>query len=95
MSLPAIIVMICSIIALWGVASWALVYSMRQEERKLQLINSQGGFEPFSPRAAHDLDAWIEKNGTDENIQEMKDIREEQREAMSKYNRYFYSWNKS
>ncbi|WP_311946671.1 hypothetical protein [Halomonas piscis] len=93
MSLSAIIVMICSIIALWGVASWSLVYSMRQEEKKLQLINEQGGFEPFSPRAADDLDRWIEKNGTDENIQEMKSIREEQRDAMRKYNRYYYDWN--
>lgn len=94
MSLPAIIVMICSIIALWGVASWSLVYSMRQEEIKLQLIKKQGGFEPFSPRAANDMDVWIEKNSTDENIQEMKDIREEQREAMEKYHSYYYDWDK-
>lgn len=95
MSLSAIIVMIASIIALWGVASWALVYSMRQEERKLQLIKKQGGFEPYSPRALHDLERWIERHTTSEHAQEMRNVYEEQRTALQKCTSYFYTWDKA
>ncbi|MGC3872204.1 hypothetical protein ACPF7Z_02905 [Halomonas sp. GXIMD04776] len=92
MSLSAIVVMIASIIALWGVASWALVYSMRQEERKLRLIKEQGDFEPYSPRAFRDLERWIERHDTSEHAQEMQGVREEQREALHRCRRHFYDW---
>ncbi len=38
MSIDAIIVMVMSMIALWGVATTALVYSMRKEDYKLELL---------------------------------------------------------
>jgi L-asparagine transporter-like permease len=95
MSIAAIIVMIVCIVALWGVAIVALVYSMRQEEHKLQLIKEQGGFEPYSPRALRDLDRWIEQNNTSEHAQEMHNVHEEQRAALQKCTSYFYTWNQS
>ncbi|MCL1478946.1 hypothetical protein MIH18_03580 [Marinobacter sp. M3C] len=95
MSIAAIIVMITCIFVLWGVASVALVYSMRQEERKLQLIKKQGSFEPYSPKALRDLDRWIEQNNTSEHVQEMRDVHDEQREALQKCKSYFYIWDQS
>jgi len=94
MSIAAIIVMIVCIVALWGVASVALVYSLSQEERKLQLIKKQGGFEPYSPQALRDLDRWIEQNNTSEHAQEMRNVHEEQRTALQKCTSYFYTWNR-
>lgn len=95
MSIAAIIVMIVCIVALWGVASVALVYSLSQEERKLKLIKKQGGFEPYSPQALRDLDRWIEQNNTSEHAQEVRNVHEGQRAALQKYTSYFYTWNRS
>lgn len=95
MSIAAIIVMIVCIVALWGVASAALVYSMRQEERKLRLIKEQDGFEPYSPQALRDLDRWIEQNNASEHAQEMRNVHEEQRKALKKCTSYFYTWDQS
>ncbi|WP_227369464.1 hypothetical protein [Halomonas sp. M20] len=92
MSLTAIIVMIACIIALWGVASTALVYSMRQEERKLTLLETQKSFEPLSPRAMRDLEGWLAHHPEGEQAEEMRELLDTQQRALQDNPRHFYDW---
>lgn len=93
MSMSAIIVMLASIVALWGVAIWALVYTLRQEERKQALIASQGGFECYSPRAFRDLERFLEKSSTSEaHLREFQESRREQLDSLQKYEARLYHW---
>ncbi|WP_148252140.1 hypothetical protein [Aidingimonas lacisalsi] len=93
MSLSAIIVMTASIIALWGVATVALSYSLRQEERKLALIQSQGDFEPLSPRAQRDLETWLARHPEEEPAREVRELLELQQQAMQHNPQRFYDWS--
>lgn len=93
MNISAVVVMIASMIALWGVASWSLVYSMRQEERKLNLIKEQGSFEPYSPHSLHDLERWIKRNPRSECLQEVIGVIKEQKDAMRNCKNYYYEWD--
>ncbi|ODC04564.1 hypothetical protein BFW38_14525 [Terasakiispira papahanaumokuakeensis] len=90
MSLSAIIVMLGSMVVLWGVANSALIVSMRRQERKLALIQSQGGFEPFSPRAFQDLQQWCDQHSDHANIAEVEALLQQQEEAMKAYPQRFY-----
>lgn len=92
MSLSAIVVMLGSIAALWGVATLTLVHSMRQEERKLALIESQGGFEPFSPRAAADIEGWLARHPDAPEADDMRELLQQQRDALQRHPRTFYDW---
>ncbi|MCD6008242.1 hypothetical protein [Halomonas sp. IOP_31] len=93
MSLSAIIVMIASIIALWGVASYALIVSIRHEEHKLALIRSQGDFEPYSPRAFRDLERWLAQHPDSEHAPEIREWQQSQRQSMQRNPQRFYDWS--
>lgn len=93
MSLSAIIVMIASIIALWGVASCALIVSIRHEERKLVLLRSQGDFEPFSPRAFRDLERWLAQHPESEHAPEIREWQQAQRHSLQRNPQRFYDWS--
>jgi len=92
MSLSAIVVMLGSIAALWGVAIITLVHSMRQEERKLSLIEVQGGFEPFSPRAVTDIKNWLASHPDDVRALEMRELLHQQQHALQQNAQTFYGW---
>ncbi|WP_280562792.1 hypothetical protein [Chromohalobacter sp. 48-RD10] len=93
MSLSAIIVMIASIIALWGVASCALIVSIRHEERKLVLLRSQGDFEPFAPRAFRDLERWLVQHPGSEHAPEIREWQQSQRQSLQRNPQRFYDWS--
>ncbi|WP_110651134.1 hypothetical protein [Salinicola peritrichatus] len=95
MSFSAVIVMIVSIAALWGVATITLVHSMRQEGRKLSLLQEQGNFEPFSPAAQHDIEEWLARNPEGEKAREMRELLELQNQARRNNSRHFYHWANS
>lgn len=93
MSIAAIIVMVMSMIALWGVATTALVYSMKKEDYKLELIQKQNGFEPFSPVAQNDIEIWLNNNPSSEHAEEMRALLAMQKQALQKHPEYFYDWS--
>lgn len=93
MSLSAIIVMLASIVALWGVAGYALIVSMRHEERKLSLLHSQGDFEPFSPRAFRDLEHWLTQHPDSEHAPEIREWQGVQRQSLQRNPQRFYDWS--
>ncbi|GEN24384.1 hypothetical protein [Halomonas cupida] len=92
MSISAIVVMVASIIALWGVASLALVYSMRQEDRKLMLLKEQGDFEPFSPAAQRDIEDWLRRHPDGPEADEMRELLEWQHRSLTQNARRFHRW---
>lgn len=93
MSTDSIIVMVLSMLALWGVAISALVYSMRKEDVKLQLVQKQNGFESFSPKAQRDLELWLKEKGTSSGAPEIRELLSLQKEALLKYPEHFYDWS--
>ncbi|QEM80928.1 hypothetical protein [Halomonas binhaiensis] len=92
MSFSAIVVMVSSMLALWGVATLAMIYSMRQEDRKLTLLKEQGDFEPFSPAAQRDIEDWLARHPDGDEAREMRELLECQRQAMQNNARHFYPW---
>ncbi len=92
MSLSAFIVMVASMVVLWGVAVLALLYSMREEDRKLTLLQQQGGFEPFSPAAQRDIEGWLSNHPDGESAREMRELLELQRQALRDNPRHFHDW---
>lgn len=92
MSISAIVVMVASILALWGVAIIALIVSMRREDRKLALLQEQGDFEPFSPAAQRDIQAWLDRHGDGEQAREMRDLLDLQQRALQANSQHFYHW---
>lgn len=92
MSISAIVVMVASIIALWGVAVLALVYSMRQEDRKLVLLQEQGDFEPFSPAAQRDIEEWLRRHPDGQDADEMRELLDGQQRSLQWNSRQFYLW---
>lgn len=92
MSLSAIIVMVASIAALWGVASVTLVYSMRREGLKLELLQTQGNFEPFSPEAQQDIETWLAQHPDGDPAREMRELLDIQQRARRDNPRHFYHW---
>lgn len=94
MSIAAVIVMIASIIALWGIASWAFVFTLRSEEKKQRLIREQGSYEPFSPRAFADLEHWIKQHPDAGHTSEIQTVRRRQVEALNTNTAHLYDWSK-
>jgi len=49
----------------FGVSLWMLVYTLRQEERKLRILRDEGTLDPYAPAALRDLHAWIDAHPDD------------------------------
>lgn len=86
--------MIFAIIAFWGVAGWALVRTLRQEERKAELLDHQDRLDTYSPRALSDLREWIENNPNDPYVEEARARYNECVEALRTTDRRFYDWDR-
>lgn len=96
MSISAIIVMVLSAGVTWGVAGWALVVTLRRANDKASLLASQGGFEPFSPRAFRDLQQAVQDTSVPtERLAELRAARHHQLDALSRYEARFYAWSDS
>ncbi|WP_129114968.1 hypothetical protein [Halegenticoccus tardaugens] len=69
MPLPAEVwgTMLFVVVAFWGVAGWALVRTLRQEDRKVELVetNRNDRIDTYSPEALSDLRRWVERNPDD------------------------------
>ncbi|WP_089827899.1 hypothetical protein [Halogranum amylolyticum] len=65
LSTVAWISMLLAILVLPGVATVALVKSLRSEERKLELLREQGRIDSYSPRALGELREWVQAHPND------------------------------
>ncbi len=65
LSTVAWVSMLVTLLVVPGVATAALVRSLRSEERKLDLLRKQDNIDSYSPRALADLREWIRANPED------------------------------
>lgn len=87
--------MIFTILVFFGVATWALVYSLRQEEEKMQILRAEGTLDTHSPAALRDLRAWIESHPGDPDVDEAREVHDECVEILKTTNRHFYEWSEA
>jgi hypothetical protein len=94
LSLDVWATMLFCVVAFFGVTLWILVYTLRQEDRKLALLKTEGDLDTYSPRALRDLRAWIEAHPTPEapDVQEARAAHNECVETLKTTDRHFYDW---
>ncbi|WP_336345552.1 outer membrane protein assembly factor BamD [Halalkalicoccus ordinarius] len=85
--------MIFTILAFWGIAIWALVRTLRQEDRKVELLEHQDRIDTYSPRALSDLREWIEENPDDSYAPDARRRYNECVETLEEMDRRFYDWS--
>lgn len=93
LSLEAWIGMAIAVIAFFGVAGWSLVRTLRQEDRKANLIERQGHIETYSPKALADLRNWIENNPDDPYVEDARQRYNECVELLKEHPQQFYDWS--
>lgn len=94
MALTAItwVMMLSSIILLWGVGGWAMYRTLTDEDRKVELIERQGTIDTYSPTALQELRNWIEANPGDSYHREAVQRYDECVEVLRENDESFYDW---
>lgn len=70
-----------------------LLYTLREEERKMEILRSEGAIDTHSPTALHELEAWIEAHPNDPDVDDARATYRECVEALQSTNRHFYNWS--
>lgn len=87
------LVMLGSIVLLWGVAGWALYRTLSDEERKLELLNDHGEIDTYSPRTMAELRDWIETHPNHPKIEQATTAYNDCVETLHDIETPFYEWN--
>lgn len=97
MALTASVVgmLVFTLLAFWGVASWALVRTLRQEGRKVKLLEQQDRIDTYSPKALAELREWIENNPNDPLADKARRQYNECVETLRETDQHFYDWSQS
>ncbi|PSQ88740.1 MAG: hypothetical protein BRD30_06645 [Bacteroidetes bacterium QH_2_63_10] len=97
LSLDVWVTMLFCVVAFFGVSIWVLVYTLRQEEKKLALFKTEGDLDTYSPRALRDLRRWIEAQPDlhDPEGEEAKALYNDCVETLKTTDRHFYEWSAS
>ena len=84
-----------SVAVFFGVSLWALVYSLIQEERKMNILNEEGALDSYSPRALRDLKAWLDAHPDSDAaaVTEGRDAYRDCVDALHSTDRHFYDWS--
>lgn len=85
--------MIFSVLVFFGISIWMLLYTLREEERKMDILRSEGAIDTHSPTALHELRAWIEAHPNDPDVDDARATYRECVEALQSTNRHFYDWS--
>lgn len=85
--------MLGAILLLPGVATVALVRSLRSEERKLDLLRRQDNIDSYSPRALADLREWIQANPDDPYAPIARERYNECVESLREIDEPYYDWS--
>lgn len=86
-------VMLASIVVLVGTASAALVKSLREEDRKLELLREQDRIDTYSPRGLRELRSWIQSNPDDPLREEAVRRYNDCVDALRSIDEPFYDWS--
>ena len=82
-----------TLLAFWGVAGWALVRTLRQEGRKVDILEHQDRMDTYSPKALAELREWVEANPDDPLVDEVREQHNECVEVLEQTDRRFYDWS--
>ena len=95
LSLDVWATMLFCILAFFGVSIWVLVYTLRQEETKLALFQTEGTLDTYSPRALRDLRRWIEAHPepTHPDVEEARTLYNDCVDTLKTTDRHFYRWS--
>jgi hypothetical protein len=94
LSISAWFVMLGAIVTLWGVGSWALLRSLRDEDEKLELLDEQGEIDTYSPRSMAELREWIQSHPGDKHAEEARLRYNECVETLERIDETFYDWSR-
>lgn len=86
-------IMLFTILAFWGLAIWALVRTLGQEDRKVEMLEHQDRIDTYSPKALTDLREFIENNPEDPYVEDARRRYNECVETLETMDRYFYDWS--
>ncbi len=81
------------LLAFYGVAGWALVRTLRQESRKVEILEEQDRMDTYSPKALAELRDWIEDNPDDPLVDEARRRYNECVDTLETTDRHFYDWS--
>lgn len=89
--------MLFCVVAFFGVSLLTLAYTLRQEERKMEILKSEGGLDSYSPAALRDLKAWIEAHPrpSDSEVEAARNAYRECVQTLRSTNRHFYDWSEA
>ena len=79
----------------WGIATWALVRTLRQEGEKVEILEHQDRIDTYSPRALSDLREWIDENPDDPLADEARAAYNECVETLKETDQHYYDWSAS
>lgn len=84
--------LIFSVVVFFGVSIYALIYSLLQEEEKMQILQSENTVDTYSPRALRDLRAWIQAHPDDPDAGQAQTAYRDCVEALQTTDRHVYEW---
>ncbi|AGB38268.1 hypothetical protein [Natronococcus occultus] len=93
LTIEVVAMLVFTLTAFWGVATWALVRTMRQESRKVELLERQDRIDTYSPTALAELREWIEDNPDDPLVDDARRRHNECVETLRGTDDRFYDWS--
>ncbi|SER29444.1 hypothetical protein [Natrinema salaciae] len=93
LSLEVLGMLAFTLVAFYGVAGWALIRTLRQERRKVDILEHQDRMDTYSPRALAELREWIENNPDDPLVDVARRQHNECVTVLRRTDRHFYDWS--
>lgn len=82
-----------AVVMFWGVASWAMVRTLRQEEQKISIVEKQRYMDTYSPKALEDLHEWIQSRPDDPDVEAAREQYNECVDTLKTADHRFYDWS--
>ncbi|WP_255192666.1 hypothetical protein [Natronobeatus ordinarius] len=82
-----------AIVLFWGIATWALVRTLRQEERKVSLLERQRAMDTYSPEALEELREFVETNPEDPYADDARAQYNQCVDRLKAVEETFYDWS--
>lgn len=95
LSANALAMLAFTLLSFWGIAAWALVRTLRQEGRKVEILAHQDRLDTYSPAALAELRKWIENNPDDPLVDDARSQYNECVETLEETDRQFYDWDRT
>lgn len=95
LSLDVWATMLFCIALFFGVSTWTLFYTLREEDRKLRLLQTEDDLDSYSPQALRDLRAWIDAHPQPDapDVERARQSYNRCVETLQHTDRHFYDWS--